>query len=530
MSDDTTPSWDRRTFLKAAGAAAALSGVASATPGRRPGTKENEVLVGVSAGKDLVATVSPHVPADADVVHTNDTLHYVAVAFPSAASPGMEAFMDAVTKARGVKYAEVNSTHRAFYTPDDPKFGQQYAPQMVNSPTAWDTTLGSAAVTIAIVDEGAQYTHPDLDGNYRSNPGYDFVDDDSDPAPDDPSTEEHATHVSGIAAAETDNGTGVAGNSQSTLINGRALNENGRGSTSDIADAVQWATDQGADIINMSLGGGGYTSTMKNAVSYASNNGVFIACAAGNSSNSSVSYPAAYSECVAVSALDSDGSFASYSNYGSGVELCAPGTNVLSTTTETRGSYEKLSGTSMATPVVSGVAGLALAQWNLTNSELRNHLKGTAVDVGLSTSEQGCGRVDAANAVQTDPANRTTDCATSGGGGGGTCGATSTTGSVSDSLSSYADADCWTYAWSYSNPCEVVVDLSGPTDADFDLYVNTGYASCPTTYSYDYYSYSTDSQETITVSDPDTSTDMYILVDSYSGSGSYTLSITEKTT
>jgi serine protease len=515
---------DRRSFVKAtgvAGAALAMGGVVSATPGRDPGPKENEVLVGISAGAgDVRGAVEEDVPDGADVVHVNEGLRYVAVAFPEdAPERAREQFMAAITEKRHVKYAEKNATHTALLTPNDPKFDQQYAPDMVNAPAAWDTTLGSSSITVGVVDQGVQYTHDDLDDNMdgsESNYGQDFVDDDEDPYPDDLTDEYHGTHVAGIAAAETDNGTGVAGISESSILSARALSEEGSGSTSDIADAIEWAADQGVDVINLSLGGGGYTDTMKNAVSYAYDNGVFIAAAAGNDGQASVSYPAAYSECLAVSALDSDGSLASYSNYGSEIELAAPGTNVLSTTTTDRGSYEELSGTSMATPVVSGCAGLALDQWDLTNAEVRSHLKDTAVDVGLPSDQQGSGRVDADNAVSTDPG--------SGDGGGG---GDSTTTSVSDSLSGYWDYDCWSYGWEYSTTSTVVVELDGPSDADFDLYVNTGDTACPGPNDYDYASYSTDSQETVSISDPDTSTDLQISVDSYSGSGSYTLTITE---
>ncbi|WP_458205538.1 S8 family serine peptidase [Haladaptatus sp. NG-SE-30] len=525
MADDNTSRFDRRTFLKAtgaAGAAAAMGGITAATPGREPGAKEDEVLVGVSAGKgDIQQTVAQYVPGDAEIVHKNETLRYVAVKFPSAAGDrARENFISAVTKKDGIKYAEKNATYTTQLTPNDPKFDQQYAPQQVGSDQAWDTTLGDSSVTIAVVDTGAQYDHPDLAGNYKSDPGYDFVDSDSDPYPDVPQDEYHGTHVSGCAAAVVDNGTGVAGQGNSSLINGRALDENGSGSTSDIADAVEWATDQGADIINMSLGGGGYTSTMKNGVSYAQNNGVLTICAAGNDGTSSVSYPAAYSECMAISAVDDNENLASFSNYGSEIELAAPGVNVLSTTTETRGSYEELSGTSMATPVTSGVAGLTLAQWSsLTNSELRNHLKNTAEDIGLSSDQQGSGQVNAYTAVTTDPSG-------DGGGGGGGDG-DSTSETVSDSLSGYWDYDDWSWNWEYSSPSQVVVELDGPSDADFDLYINTGTTTNASPSNYDYASYTADSQESITIDNPDTSTAMQIDVDSYSGSGSYDLTITE---
>jgi serine protease len=512
---------DRRTVLKLTGSAvtvSALGTTVAATPGREAGAKEDEVLVGVAKGagspKDVV---TKHVPGKAEIVHENETLRYVAVKFPGN-DKARENFTDAVTKDEHVKYAEDNETLEAQYSPNDPRFDDQYAPQQVESDRAWDTTLGDSSVTIAVVDTGAQYDHPDLQGNFESNPGYDFADDDSDPYPDVPSDEYHGTHVSGCAAAVVDNGTGVAGQGNSSLINGRALDESGRGSTSDIADAVEWAADQGADVINLSLGGGGYSNTMKNAVSYAQNNGSLLVAAAGNSSNSSVDYPAAYSECLAVSAVDDNERLASFSNYGDKVELCAPGVDVLSTTTEARGSYEQLSGTSMASPVAAGVAGLTLAKWDLTNSELRSHLKNTAEDIGLSSDRQGAGQADAYAAVTTDP---------SGGGGGGGGGGDSTTASVSDSLSGYWDEDCWTYGWEFSSTSKVVIELDGPSNADFDLYANTGSGNCPTTNDYDYRSWTTDSQESITIESPDTSADLSVLVDSYSGSGDYTLTITE---
>jgi serine protease len=507
----------------AAGAAAALGGVTAATPGRDPGPKEDEVLVGISAGHgDVDQKVAQYVPGNAEIVHKNENLRYVAVKFPSqAADNAQQNFIDAVTKKDGIKYAEVNATFETQYTPNDPQFGDQYAPQQVESDSAWDQAgLGDSSVTIAVVDTGAQYDHPDLQANYASNPGRDFADSDSDPYPDDLSNEYHGTHVSGCAAAVVDNDTGVAGQGNSSLINGRALDESGSGSTADIADAVEWAADQGADIINMSLGGGGYTSTMKNAVQYATNNGSLIFAAAGNDGSSSVSYPAAYSECVAVSAVDSNEQLASFSQYGSSVELCAPGVNVLSTTTTARGDYEQLSGTSMATPVTSGVAGLTLAQWSsLTNNELRNHLKCTAKDIGLSSDKQGSGQANAYNAVTTQPGN----C--DGGGGGG--GDDSVTGTVSASLSSSYDYDDWEWNWEFSSTSQIVVELDGPSSADFDLYINEGTTTNASPSNYDYRSISTNSQESITIDNPDTSTPLQIDVDSYSGSGSYDLIITE---
>ncbi|WP_232687058.1 S8 family serine peptidase [Halobacterium zhouii] len=517
MRDNT--SLTRRGFLGATAAAStvALVGTASGAPSN--GTDRREYIVGVTGTKsDPKGYVKQFLKGGEEAVGANQTLNAVVVGLPeNATEPAHENFVERLESADSVKYVEDNETLTAQVVPNDPRYGDQYADQQVNAPEAWDTTFGDASVSIGVVDQGVKYDHPDLDGNMDgsvSNYGYDFVDDDPDPYPDSMSNEYHGTHVSGIAAAETDNGEGVTGIGNSSVLSGRALSEEGSGSTSDIADAITWATDQGVAVINMSLGGGGYTNTMKNAVSYAQDNGVLVVAAAGNDGQSSVSYPAAYSECLAVSALDPDETLASYSNYGGDIELAAPGTNVLSTWTDD--GYDKISGTSMATPVVAGVAGLTLAQHDLTNAELRSHLKSTAVDVGLSSDKQGSGRVDAGNAVNTDP-----------GSGDGGDGGSSTTSSVSDSLSSYADSDCWTYGFEYSSPSKVVIELDGPSDADFDLYANTGESACPTTSGYDYRSWTTDSQETITIDNPDTSTDLHVLADSYSGSGSYTLTITE---
>ncbi len=520
MVEKLTP--DRRTVLKALGAGAlfsGLSGVSSATPGRRPGPKKDEILVGVSASADdMRKTVEQAVPGNARVVHANETLRYVAVKFPSQApEQARENFIDAVTKKDHVKYAEENATYETFYTPNDPLFSDQYADQMVNAQTAWEETLGDAGVTVAVVDQGVQYDHPDLQGNMAADPGYDFVDEDTDPYPEDLSEEIHGTHVAGIAAASIDNGTGVTGIGNSTILSARALGVSGSGSVSDIADGIQWAADQGADVINLSLGGSGGTQTMKNAASYATAQGALIVAAAGNNGTRGVSYPAALSECMAVSALNPDESFASYSQYGEDIELTAPGTNVLSTWPAPGTNYNRISGTSMATPMVAGVAGLTLAQWNLTNVELRSHLKNTAVDIGLPETKQGAGRVDAGNAVTTQP----------GDGGGGGSGSESVSGSVSDSLYGYRDYDDYTWSWYYSSPSAVVVELDGPADADFDLYINTGTTQNAGPNNYDYAAYSPDSQEVITIDNPNDSTPMQIDVDSYRGDGSYTLTITE---
>jgi serine protease len=509
MSEDH--SLDRRRFLQATGAvagASAMGEVVVATPGREPGPKEHEVLVGVSAGEDLYGAVEPAVPSDAEIVHSNEALRYVAVAFPEANETAQQAFIDSVRNRPGVKYAEINATYEAHYTPNDPLFEEQYAPQQICAPEAWEAGLGCEETTVCVLDTGVQYTHDDLVPNVASNPGYDFHDNDSDPEPNAPSSEYHGTHVSGLACGATDNSEGIAGIGNCRLKIGRVLDQNGSGSTSDIVDAIQWAYDLQYDVINMSLGGGGYSNTMKNAVSNAYKNGTFVVAAAGNGGTSPVNYPAKYTEVVAVGAVDPDEQLASFSNYGPDLDLVAPGVDVLSTTTAARGGYERLSGTSMSAPIVSGVACLTLCQHDIDNIELRAHLENTAEDIGLDPNQQGFGQVSACEAVYSDPPVTHTD-------------------RLEDNLTGSNDSDCWSWGWNFSTPSRVDVVLDGPSSADFDLYVNDTTTGCPTTSTYDYRSYSTDSQETISVQSPSTASQLEILVDSYSNSGDYELRVTE---
>ncbi|SER36821.1 S8 family serine peptidase [Natrinema salaciae] len=404
---------DRRDVLRSLGAIGsitALGGLTAAQPGRDPGPKPNELLVSTAPTTSTASvrrTVTTQLPADASVVHRNDTLGYFAVEVPDDASTRAGSnVVRSLERTDGVAFVEENGTYYAFdevdtdrRTPDDPDFSQQYAPQQVNAPDAWETTLGSADVTIAVVDTGTDYDHPDLRDQFGSNPGTDPAGDTDDPAA---RGAEHGTHVSGIASATTDNGDGVAGISNSHLYSVRVLGDGG-GSWSDIADGIQWAVDNGADIINLSLGAPQRSGVVERAINYAYDNGTLPIAAAGNGGpcTDCVSYPAAYSNCVAVSALDSSENLARFSNTGPEIDVAAPGVDVLSTVPN--GGYESLSGTSMASPVVAGVAALGLAatpEWG--PSELRSALEESAVDVGLPANEQGAGRVDAANLVGED--------------------------------------------------------------------------------------------------------------------------------
>jgi serine protease len=418
-------SFDRRTFLRAgaAGLAVAAGGTAagrSQEPGSGHAGETEELLVGVSASAagSVQETVAAHAPSDARVTGANGALGYAALALPAdAPETARRALVDATERVDAVEYVEPNGTYGVLATPNDPLFDgpdSQYVPQLVGAPEAWDDTFGDRGVTIAVVDSGVQYDHPDLAANVRSaaagGPGRDFVDDDGDPYPDG-SGENHGTKVAGIATAVTNNDTGIAGLSQSTLLCGRALapNANGtlEGRLADVADAIQWAADEGADVISLSLGRYDRADeTLRRAVEYAESQGALVVAAAGNNGGS-VAFPAAFEACLAVSWLEDDGvTLDERSSRGPEIELAAPGvvgTTTLAGTGDGGGDYTFFEGSSAAAPVVSGVAGLALARWNLSGAELRDHLRNTATDIGLSGEKQGAGRVDAAKAVGTVP-------------------------------------------------------------------------------------------------------------------------------
>ncbi|MFN8485451.1 MAG: S8 family serine peptidase [Anaerolineae bacterium] len=283
---------------------------------------------------------------------------------------------------------------------NDPMFGQQYSLTKMSVPTAWDVSKGDGVV-VAIVDTGADLTHPDLSSKFVSQ-GRDFISGHAN-AQDD---QGHGSHVSGIVAAATNNGAGVAGvGYNARLLPVKVLNANGSGDYGSIVQGITWAADQGVKVLNMSLGGTGGTQALQDAVDYAWNKGVVVVCAAGNDGTASPNYPAAYTNCLSVVATDQNDQKASFSNYGSTVDISAPGVNVLATALRSGGQladpsgYRTMSGTSMASPNVAGVAALVWAahpDWS--QAQVRAAIENTADNVG-SSFYFGKGRVNAARAV-----------------------------------------------------------------------------------------------------------------------------------
>jgi thermitase len=294
-----------------------------------------------------------------------------------------------------VAFAEPDFMAEALGSPDDPGFGNQWGMVKIQAPQAWDVTTGSPTINIAILDTGVDLDHPDLankiikDINFSDSPTVDDV-------------YGHGTHVAGIAAASTNNGIGVAGLGYTvTIMNVKVLDDTGYGAYSWIASGIIWAVDNGAKIINMSLGGSFASSTLEAAINYAWSKGVVVVAAAGNNGNSAPFYPAYYTNCIAVAGTDSLDRLASWSNYGDWVDVAAPGVSIYSTLINNGYGYK--SGTSMASPHVAGLAALVFTTVSDTNGdgklndEVRSRIEATCDNIGISGI--GSGRIDAYEAV-----------------------------------------------------------------------------------------------------------------------------------
>ncbi len=238
-----------------------------------------------------------------------------------------------------------------------------------------------AGIKIAVVDSGIDYTHPDLNDNYKG--GYDFVNNDNDPMDD----HGHGTKVAGIIAAE-DNAFGVLGVAPEASIYGlKVLRSDGVGYSSNIIRAIEWAVDNDMDIVSMSIGSNAGSYAYQQAVNNAYNSGVLLVASAGNSGSTAtdnVMYPAKYDSVIAISAMNQVDGICSFSSVGPAVELTAPGI-YLKTTAVGGGYYNYFAGTSAAAPFVSGVAALMMASDpTLTNVEIREQLRDNAIDLGES--------------------------------------------------------------------------------------------------------------------------------------------------
>ena len=300
--------------------------------------------------------------------------------------------------------------------PDDPRYDEQWNFRMVGAEKAWETTRGKG-VLVAVIDTGVSgidYRKGRACRDFNTTTvakGYDFVNDDDQPYDD----HAHGTHVAGTIAESTNNGEGVAGLAyEATILPVKVLSGSGSGTSADIADGIRFAADQGAKVINLSLGSAFPDAVIHNACKYAVKKGVTIVAAAGNSGRQGVGYPAAYPECIAVSAVGPTGSLASYSSWGKQVALAAPGGDVSATGDPADGilqntnlserlggkgdDYYAFNGTSMASPHVAAVAALIVSCGTTDPAKVRAILCKTANPKG-NAPKFGAGIVDAAKAV-----------------------------------------------------------------------------------------------------------------------------------
>ncbi|BBJ97645.1 S8 family peptidase [Xanthomonas campestris] len=453
-----------------------------------------------------------------------------------------------------VQSVEVDQILHATLTPNDTRLSEQWAFGTTNAGLnirpAWDKATGSGTV-VAVIDTGIT-SHADLNANILA--GYDFISDattardgngrDSNAADEGDwyaanecgagvpaaSSSWHGTHVAGTVAAVTNNTTGVAGTAYGAkVVPVRVLGKCG-GSLSDIADAIVWASGgtvsgipanaNPAEVINMSLGGGGSCSTtMQNAINGAVSRGTTVVVAAGNdASNVSGSLPANCANVIAVAATTSAGAKASYSNFGTGIDVSAPGSAILSTlnsgtTTPGSASYASYNGTSMASPHVAGVVALvqSVAPTALTPAAVETLLKNTARALPGACSG-GCG----AGIVNADAAVTAAINGGSGGGGGG--GNTLTNGTPVTGLGAATGAELnYTITVPAGSGTLTVTTSGGSGDAD--LYVRAG--SAPTDSAYTCRPYRSGNAETCTITAP--SGTYYVRLKAYSTFSGVTL-------
>ena len=275
----------------------------------------------------------------------------------------------------------------------------QWSLAKINVPAAWQRSTG-AGVTVAVIDSGVDAAHPDLAGQVL--PGIDYVTGTTGVSSD---PNGHGTHVSGTIAALAGNGVGVAGVAPHVkILPIRALDANGSGFMSAVANGLVYAADHGAQVVNMSIGSGSQVGAVTNAISYARSKGLVVVAAAGNNraGGSPISYPAADAGVIAVASTDSADVYSSFSNRGSYVDIAAPGSSILSTLPVAMSSYAYYSGTSMASPHIAAVAAL-LKAYNpaLSPDQVELAMTSSAVDLGTAGKDvdYGYGRVDAAAAL-----------------------------------------------------------------------------------------------------------------------------------
>lgn len=362
-----------------------------------PSHKDGEVVIRVKPGFSA-QNAAEAVNAEVKKTFTVGEMKYAVLTLD-----GTTTVQDALNKLTGNKaidYVEPNYIYKTSIVPNDPEYSsRQYCHQRMNSEQGWNVTTGSSSVVIAVVDTGVNGSHQEFAGRMTS--GYDTVNNIPLTGNENSDDYGHGTHVAGISAAKGNNSIGMAGVDWNCLIMPvKVLDQSGSGSNDTIAEGIVFAVNNGANVINMSLGGKGLSKSIEDAVNHANLNGVVVVAAMGNSGTASVDYPAASQGVIAVGSSNARDQMSYFSTRGYHISVCAPGEEIYSTSMD--GSYVTFSGTSMASPQVAGAASLLMAAnpgW--TANQIRSQLEGTADDIsgtGFNPSS-GYGRINLANAL-----------------------------------------------------------------------------------------------------------------------------------
>jgi serine protease len=306
-----------------------------------------------------------------------------------------------------VELVEQVPIYHTNYVPNDLNVSQ-YALIKINAEDAWNISKGSASVVIAIIDNAILTSHQDLAANIVA--GYDVADNDNNPDPPSGFTGfawNHGTHTSGIASAVTDNNVGIASiGFNSKIMPVKCTNDTSKsgGELEFVDEGITYAMQHGAKVMSMSFGSYQSTLTEQILINTAINQGIVMVAAAGNDDSTGQYYPASYTGVISVGATDQNDAKASFSNYGSRIDIVAPGVNIYSTFATTTSSYGNLSGTSMSTPMVAGLTALVFAvNPSFTPAQVLTAIQNGADNINAEnpshTGQLGAGRINAFHAL-----------------------------------------------------------------------------------------------------------------------------------
>lgn len=312
-----------------------------------------------------------------------------------------------LSRHKDIEYAELKELHYLTIAPNDPNYSNanQWSLFQIQAEDAWDISTGDAGVVVAVTDNAINVDHPDLTSKMVA--GWDAAENDNDPRPCGGNNGFHGSHVSGIVGADTDNNLGIASIGWDVSVMPVKIGRCSDGALIAGYEGIEWAASNGADVINMSWGGGGSGQYGQNICNDAWAQGAILVAAAGNDNQSTQFYPAAYNNVVSVASTNQNDQKSSFSQYGTWIDISAPGSSILST--DQNSGYQVTQGTSMASPLVAGLVGLIKSHAsNATNTDIINCLYSGAENIdaqnGGYIGELGAGRINAYNSL---------DCASS---------------------------------------------------------------------------------------------------------------------